>query len=80
MNAAIGLLNLKIFEEERDIRRALRAKYDKIIDRLPPGGGLPIAEKLLAGRDGEINRCGECLACFAAIRKGPIRCSVNAAV
>jgi 2,4-dienoyl-CoA reductase-like NADH-dependent reductase (Old Yellow Enzyme family) len=38
------------------------------------------AEKLLAGRDGEINRCGECLACFAAIRKGPIRCSVNAAV
>jgi 2,4-dienoyl-CoA reductase-like NADH-dependent reductase (Old Yellow Enzyme family) len=39
-----------------------------------------VAEKLLAGRDGEINRCGECLACFAAIRKGPIRCSVNAAV
>lgn len=34
-NAAIGLLNLKIFEEERDIRRALRAKYDEVIDRLP---------------------------------------------
>jgi 2,4-dienoyl-CoA reductase-like NADH-dependent reductase (Old Yellow Enzyme family) len=38
------------------------------------------AGKLLAGRDAEINRCKECLACFAAIRKGPIRCSVNAAV
>ncbi|CPR05777.1 perosamine synthetase [Mycobacterium bohemicum DSM 44277] len=35
VNAAIGLLNLKIFEEERDIRRALRAEYDRIIDRLP---------------------------------------------
>lgn len=34
-NAAIGLLNLKIFEEERAIRRALRVKYDKIIDGLP---------------------------------------------
>lgn len=34
-NAAIGLLNLKIFEEERAIRMALRVKYDKIIDGLP---------------------------------------------
>ena len=36
-----------------------------------------VADKLLAGRDAEIERCRECLACFAAIRKGPIRCSVN---
>jgi len=39
-----------------------------------------VAEKLLTGRDAEINRCGECLACFAAIRKGPIKCAVNAAL
>jgi 2,4-dienoyl-CoA reductase-like NADH-dependent reductase (Old Yellow Enzyme family) len=39
-----------------------------------------VAEKLLAGRDEEINRCGECLSCFAAIRKGPIKCAVNAAL
>ncbi|MDR3670945.1 MAG: NADH:flavin oxidoreductase [Holophaga sp.] len=38
------------------------------------------AEKLLAGRDADIHPCKECLACFAAIRKGPIKCSVNAAV
>ena len=38
------------------------------------------ASKLLAGRDAEIERCKECLACFAAIRKGPIRCSVNPAL
>lgn len=38
------------------------------------------AAKLLAGQDEEINRCKECLACFAAIRKGPIHCSMNAAV
>lgn len=36
--------------------------------------------KLLAGRDQEIVRCKECLACFAAIRKGPVKCSVNAAI
>ena len=35
------------------------------------------AEKLLAGRDLEVNPCRGCLACFAAIRKGPIKCSVN---
>ena len=33
--------------------------------------------KLLSGRDAEINRCRQCLACFAAIRKGPVKCSVN---
>jgi len=33
--------------------------------------------KLLTGRDDEVERCQECLACFAAIRKGPVRCSVN---
>ena len=33
--------------------------------------------KILAGHDDEVERCQECLACFAAIRKGPIRCSVN---
>lgn len=35
------------------------------------------AEKLLRGRDEDIRRCQECLACFAAIRKGPIKCTVN---
>jgi len=34
-NAAIGLLNLEIFEEEREIRKALRVQYDEIIDGLP---------------------------------------------
>jgi 2,4-dienoyl-CoA reductase-like NADH-dependent reductase (Old Yellow Enzyme family) len=38
------------------------------------------AEKLLAGRSGEIERCQECLTCFAAIRKGPLKCSVNRAL
>lgn len=38
------------------------------------------AQKLLAGRDGEIERCQECLTCFAAIRKGPLKCSVNRAL
>jgi len=36
-----------------------------------------VAEKLLEGRDDEVAACQECLACFAAIRKGPIKCSVN---
>ena len=36
------------------------------------------AAKLLAGRDGEIDRCRECLSCFTAIRNGGIRCPVNA--
>ena len=35
------------------------------------------AGKLLAGQDAAIVRCKECLGCFAAIRKGPIHCSVN---
>ena len=35
------------------------------------------AGKLLAGQDAAIVRCKECLSCFAAIRKGPIHCSVN---
>jgi 2,4-dienoyl-CoA reductase-like NADH-dependent reductase (Old Yellow Enzyme family) len=35
------------------------------------------AAKLLEGRENELARCEECLACFAAIRKGRIRCSVN---
>jgi 2,4-dienoyl-CoA reductase-like NADH-dependent reductase (Old Yellow Enzyme family) len=39
-----------------------------------------VASKLLAGQDDDINRCRECLSCFASIRKGPIKCSVNAAV
>jgi 2,4-dienoyl-CoA reductase-like NADH-dependent reductase (Old Yellow Enzyme family) len=33
--------------------------------------------KLLEGRAEEIQRCQECLACFASIRKGPIKCAVN---
>jgi 2,4-dienoyl-CoA reductase-like NADH-dependent reductase (Old Yellow Enzyme family) len=35
------------------------------------------AAKLLAGRDEDLVRCRQCLACFASIRKGPIRCSEN---
>ena len=35
------------------------------------------AEKLLDHRDQDIRRCKECLACFAAIRKGVITCGVN---
>lgn len=31
--------------------------------------------KLLEGRQGEIHSCKECLACFASIRTGPVRCS-----
>ncbi|MGA2081863.1 MAG: NADH:flavin oxidoreductase [Holophaga sp.] len=38
------------------------------------------AEKLLTGRDEEINRCRECLSCFAAIRKGGVKCAVNPAL
>jgi 2,4-dienoyl-CoA reductase-like NADH-dependent reductase (Old Yellow Enzyme family) len=34
-------------------------------------------EKILAGLDAEVESCRECLACFGAIRKGPIKCSVN---
>lgn len=35
LNAAIGLLNLDIFEEERRIRRDLRRQFDAIVDALP---------------------------------------------
>jgi len=38
------------------------------------------AGKLLAGQDAAIVRCKECLSCFAAIRKGAIRCAVNPAL
>lgn len=34
-------------------------------------------EKLLGRREDTILRCKECLACFAAIRKGAITCTVN---
>lgn len=37
-------------------------------------------EKILAGRDDEIQRCQECLVCFGAIRKGPLQCGVNRAL
>lgn len=33
--------------------------------------------KLLEGREEDIRRCEECLACFAAIHKGAITCPVN---
>lgn len=33
--------------------------------------------KILEGREDEIQRCQECLACFTSIRKGPIKCTVN---
>jgi len=35
------------------------------------------ARKLLDGRADQIERCQECLTCFSAIPKGPVRCSVN---
>lgn len=35
LNAAVGLLNLEIMKAEVDARRALRAKYDEIIDEIP---------------------------------------------
>jgi 2,4-dienoyl-CoA reductase-like NADH-dependent reductase (Old Yellow Enzyme family) len=38
------------------------------------------AEKLLAGRDADIQRCQECLTCFASIRKGPVKCGINKAL
>ncbi len=38
------------------------------------------ARKILDGREGEIQRCQECLTCFASIRKGPVKCSVNKAL
>lgn len=38
-----------------------------------------VPRKLLEGRDGEIRRCRECLACFAAIHRGTVRCTVNPA-
>lgn len=34
-------------------------------------------QKLLDGQEDTIERCSECLACFASIRKGPVKCSVN---
>jgi 2,4-dienoyl-CoA reductase-like NADH-dependent reductase (Old Yellow Enzyme family) len=38
----------------------------------------PLApNKILAGHEDEVERCQECLACFGAIRKGPVKCSVN---
>ena len=36
--------------------------------------------KILAGQDDDVERCQECLACFVAIRKGPVKCSVNKAL
>lgn len=38
------------------------------------------AQKLLNGQEADINHCRECLACFSAIRKGPIRCTVNSEI
>ncbi len=54
-----------------------RGQADLVALARPLIADFGVAEKLLEGRDGEIKRCEECLACFAAIRKGPIRCSVN---
>lgn len=33
------------------------------------------AQKLLEGREAELLRCEECMACFLSIRKGPVACS-----
>jgi 2,4-dienoyl-CoA reductase-like NADH-dependent reductase (Old Yellow Enzyme family) len=38
------------------------------------------ARKVLDGREGELRACTECFGCFASIRKGPVRCTVNRAV
>ena len=38
------------------------------------------AAKLLEGREQDILRCQECLACFVSIRKGPLKCGVNKAL
>lgn len=35
LHAAVGLLNLELFEEERAIRRGLRARYDLVLQRFP---------------------------------------------
>ena len=35
LHAAVGLLNLKTFEQERDTRRRLRGQYDAIISQFP---------------------------------------------
>ena len=35
VNAAIGLLNLKLFEQEREARADLRAAYNRIVERFP---------------------------------------------
>jgi 2,4-dienoyl-CoA reductase-like NADH-dependent reductase (Old Yellow Enzyme family) len=37
------------------------------------------ARKVLEGREAELNACTQCLGCFASIRKGPVRCTVNRA-
>ena len=38
------------------------------------------ARKVLAGRESELRACTECFGCFASIRKGPVRCTVNRAL
>ena len=35
------------------------------------------AGKILAGKADEIIPCQECMACFASLRKGPVKCQVN---
>ena len=37
------------------------------------------ARKLLDGREESIQQCSECFGCFASIRKGGVRCTVNRA-
>jgi 2,4-dienoyl-CoA reductase-like NADH-dependent reductase (Old Yellow Enzyme family) len=54
-----------------------RGEADLIALARPLIADFQAGRKLLEGRDDEIARCWECLACFAAIRKGPIHCSVN---
>jgi 2,4-dienoyl-CoA reductase-like NADH-dependent reductase (Old Yellow Enzyme family) len=38
------------------------------------------ARKVLDGREQELHDCTECLGCYASIRKGPVRCTVNRAL
>ena len=54
-----------------------RGQADLVALARPLIADFQAAQKLLAGRDAELQRCLECLSCFKAIRKGPIHCTVN---
>lgn len=57
-----------------------RGQADLVALARPLIADFSAAEKLLEGRASDLEACKECLSCFAAIRKGPIHCSVNKAL